>query len=746
MARRGIGAALAAVLLAGLLTTVPAAASPLPPWPPPPPAAPAASGLPPGVAPAALRPEATLPAPPAWPFSEAFPRTSGTGRIVRGALLWTDFLYDDNGAASGPGLGESAGAWPYGTYRYPDPKAAGNGADIFRAGIGLDANGDTYWRVDWNTLTDARIPAAAFGIQADYAGVSPEPWGGNVGVSSTNVDHTLVITAAGAFFDGRRVAPTAVDVASGSFVVRLPGRLFEASDRMKVWLASGLANETGDAFRSLGPEHQHLPGQPNVFNVAFRDYTDEPADKNFWFERTQATTLAAPNADVTRFARIVDWNRLAAGITQREPRPTGWSNRWYVSRIELGPGRVKALQSNVDGKPNYLGRVQPYGVYVPSGGGRAPRPLTWLLHSLTINHNQYGATMPDLLRLACEQRDSICATPLGRGPDGNYRAEAELDFWEVWRSLNRTYRLDPDRTIIGGYSMGGFGAFNLALDHPDIFAGMVILASAANEDLQRLENARWLPYYHAHGMLDELVPYHDEARPTIAELDRLGYRYVFDTYPTKDHIAWSLEDGNDEAGHWMAGPVSRRVSTGDITYRWYPREANATWGIGPTGAWWVRGLRAADVRESSARVRAVSHALPERRVRSQRSSYQFLDDNASVVSRERLTWALGRRPQPKGSASVRLENVRRVRLALAEAGLAKYFLSTITVVTDRRVEVVLRQVPRGAIVRVDGARTDYSPVLRPGRHRITVVMNPPMMPIGPTPCGGDVCLFGGTQG
>ena len=723
MARRGIAGAallaLALLLLAGPLQPVSAS----PPYFPPP-----EERIPPGVPPAARRPEPTLPTPDAWKFAERFPRTSGTGAVREGALLWTDFLYDDNGAISGPGVGESAGAWPFGTYRYPEENQAGNGADIFRAGIALnDTNPQyTWWRVDWNTLLDPNVPAAAFALDEDRSGGAATTWGGNVGVSSSGVDTTLIVTAAGAFIDGTRVGPTFVDMESRSFVARVPISVIQPDGRDTVWLAAGLANDAGSAFRSLGPEHQHLPGQPNVFNMGFRTYGDEPADKNFWFERTQATTLTPPNANVNIFARSLDWEFLKSGRSKPAPFVRGWSNRWYVSSIELGQGRVKAFEANVDNEPNYLGRVQPYGVYVPSGYDPKleieAAPLTWLLHSLTINHNQYSATMPDLIRLACEERQSICATTLGRGPDGFYRQEAELDFWEVWRTLNRTYRLDPDRTIIGGFSMGGFGTFNMALDHPDVFAGMVILASAANEDEPRLENAKWVPYYHAHGMLDELVPYPDEALPTVEKLDSLGYRYVFDTYPTKDHIVWSLEDDNDLAGQWIAQrDRTRRYNTGQIVYRWFPREVNKKWGIGPTGAWWVRGIAARDRDASSARIRAVSLALPERPVRVRRSEERMFDSPGSPVIRRELRWIRGERPAAKPCMNLGLTNVARVRLDMPDTGLLRYSQSTIRVTSDGPATIFLANLPAGAEVRLNGKPSDRTPSVGNGKATITIV-------------------------
>ena len=69
-------------------------------------------------------------------------------------------------------------------------------------------------------------------------------------------------------------------------------------------------------------------------------------------------------------------------------------------------------------------------------------------------------------------------TTLGRGPDGDYINSAELDFWQVWHEVAAAYHLDPERTLLCGYSMGGLGTNQLAMAHPDLFAKAVTLAGA----------------------------------------------------------------------------------------------------------------------------------------------------------------------------------------------------------------------------------------------------------------------------
>src|SRR3954452_7824811 len=150
--------AVSAVLaLAGMLAlqTIPAARAATPP-----------TGVPAEAPAAAHKPEPALPKPAGWPFPEAFPRTSGTGRMAGGATYWSDFLYDDHGAkGTQTSFGPVGLAPSIGTYLYADPAAHQNGSDIFRTAIGSDDT-NTYWRVDWNTLAAPSVPIAEFAIDA----------------------------------------------------------------------------------------------------------------------------------------------------------------------------------------------------------------------------------------------------------------------------------------------------------------------------------------------------------------------------------------------------------------------------------------------------------------------------------------------------------------------------------------------------------------------------------------------------
>lgn len=663
---------------------------------------------------AALRPEPSLPAPATWPFGEDFPRTSGTSRYADGAFYFSDFLYDDHGAMTGIPRNESAGAVSFGSYVYPsDDRYAGNAADVFRTAVGL-TDDDTWWRIDWNTLVEADVPIAAFGLDLDgdqTTGVAAFPAG--AGVSAAGLDAALVVSGTGAWLHDLAagdVTPVddlggtvTVDLDARSFLVRVPRSALTVSGTSTAWLVAGLANDTGDGFLTLTPEHGATGFGANVYNAAFRDYDDEPASNNFWFDMTQAQQLAL--GDVTPFSVEIDWDRLASGASDPQPRPTGYSNRWYVSSVELGQGVITGEQSTADDLPNYLGRVQPYAVYVPTAYDPAtPTPLTWILHSFTINHNQYGATAPTLIAEACEDRGAICATTLQRGPDGGYVGVHELDFWEVWRALDETYAIDADRVTVGGYSMGGFGTVRFALNHPDLFAGAFLMASAATDDLDRLENARWTPWYHVHGALDELVPI-QEAFDEIEELDGFGYRYRFDVHPTEDHVAYSLKDGFHQTAVWLGEQDRTRVTAPPrITYRWYPADVDDDLGIGPDGAWWLNSVMARDAEAPVARVDAISFAIPNPEITVERSQAMLPDAQPSPARREELDWVLGEASPTQPRMTLDLDNVGAVTVDLAAARLDPGPDASIEVDTEGSATVTLAGVPDGTAVTLDGAR------------------------------------------
>src|SRR5579884_1922090 len=650
--------------------------------------APGIPGLPSGVPPAATAAPATLPVPPRkdWPFPSNFSHTEGSGRLDGGASLWTDFVYDDHGP-----LGSSIGIAQYarasdlapvhGGFAYPSGPAHQNGADIFTAAVGYRGHA-SYWRVDWNTLIDPKVPVAEWTMSGDTARGAPgkaTAWPGNAGVrTGTGIQYALIVTARRAELvkaakpaKPLAILPTRVAMRSRSFIVRIPTRLLPVGGKWRIQLASGLANRTDTSFASVPTSDGATGNGVNVYNVTFRTYRQEapivcptgpfsapgiasaaqkgldlggvtydhvPAAQcgNFWMENAQANTLAG--GDVSRFGLRVNWARLAARVTTPEPKPTGYTNRWYVTPLSLGQGVIDPASSQLT-PPTYVGRVQPYAVYVPTGYRRTrPTKLTWILHSLGANLNQYGGAAPSQIRQECQNRHSICATTEGFGAGMWYYGAAEVDFFDVWHQLALAYDLDPDSTVMSGYSMGGWASYKLPEEYPDLFAqsmpleGPVICGLRVHGQAEGyagpgqctkdgnstplIVNLKWIPYVMTYGAMDELVPFAG-GQAQIARFRSLKYRFYAVDYPTEDHMVFSVQNDFTPADSRL-GSLRRIRNPASFTFRWYPNlvgsfdRAGRAGQIGPTGDYWISGLAARDTRPGrlatvSASSQAISH-------------------------------------------------------------------------------------------------------------------------------------------
>ncbi|KZS52772.1 peptidase [Mycobacterium kansasii] len=705
-------------------------------------------GMPEGVPPAARRPEPKLPVPAGWPFGEEFPRTCGAARLAGGALFWTDFLYDDHGATGLPVGALKIQAPPRGTYVYPDGPAAGNGADIFRVAIGL-TDTHTCWRVDWNTLVDATVPIALFTFDTDRGRAASAEWPAGAGVRSAGIDLALLVSGRGARLidlttQVANPVEHSVDLPARSFLAWVPRSLLEPTGTWTVRLAAGLANPAGDGFADVPAERGALPGQPNVYNVAFRTHTQEGPHLNFWSDAAQAAALTS--GDVSEFAVAVQWDRLAAREHTAEPVITGPSTRWYVSSVELGQGVAPGTVLDTD--PQFLGRVQPYSVCLPStyAPGEA-LPLTLLLHSLALGQTQFAAIDPRLLHEVCETRGSVVVTPLGRGPSTWYFDAGELDVWEVWARVAEQLGTDPNRTVVSGYSMGGYAAYKFGLTYPEVFAQAVVLAGPptcgvrlvpnidipADFDLdtpcaregdtwELLGNARWLPFVIAHGLIDQLVPFTSVAQQVL-ELDRLGYRYRFTVYPLEDHVAWVLKDEFDDPIAHM-GTGLRQADPGHITFAWYPQLVRADLGIGPHQVWWLSELTADPAvtgrRGATAEVDARSYARPDpmRSIRRRRGFVPHFDPTPGLYTE--LEWRVTGPAEELPYLTLRLTGVASLTVDIKRAGLASLPSSTIAVSADTAAQITLAGLPDGAQVRLDGQLVGSVVAVPAGRHQISL--------------------------
>ncbi len=718
----------------------------------------AVAGLPAGVAAAALRLEPALPAPTGWKFPNAFSRTSGTGRTIGGAFEWTDWVYDDYGASTPADVAVNtitasadALAPARGDDIYPSGPADDDGADIFRAAVGLTRTA-TIWRVDWNTLVDPSVPLAEWTFDTDdNSRTGASEWPAQANVSSPGIERALVVSARGAelidAITGRTIATfrTTVDAKARSFLVSVPRKLMPVRGRWRIRLAAGLANPSGTAFAvptlSGGAASASAP---RVYNITFRTAAQEPAqyadgqtsseiarlqaylqaipelgsgvasaatalaNGNAWSEDDQADTLAT--GDVSKFSQVLDWRGLAEHKRTNPPLVTGWSDRWYVTDLNLGQGVSGASEAN----PAFLGRVQPYAVYIPTDlSSRHALPLTWMLHSADANYNQYGAINPRLVQEECQARNSICASSEGFGGDGLYVGIAEQDFWQIWRQVALAYKVDANRTVMSGYSMGGLGSFVLPTTYPSDFSESMPLdggfddgcSSASGEgttqfDLaaaaDRTANVRWVPFVISNSDTDELSPSPIE----VANFDRYlsaDDRVTLFSTSTPEHVTTDLTDGFSDQIAALAGTPAAATDPGTIDYTWCPDAVNRELGLGPTHIYWLSAPVERDTSAGSAVAHIVADdaAIPEPPETEHVSAGVVIPPDAPAMLVTTGSWRPGALPTPQATLALTLTNVAGLTVDTAAAKLRQ---GTATVTTDGPTTLALTRLPAGTVV------------------------------------------------
>ncbi len=151
-----------------------------------------------------------------------------------------------------------------------------------------------------------------------------------------------------------------------------------------------------------------------------------------------------------------------------------------------------------------------------------------------------------------------CAKPLAKEVEEADEPKLKIIKPEVWWSykshgfplellaeVKRRYDIDEDRVVLSGYSMGGFGAWNIGMRFPDRFAGVVAYAGGVSRNewfvkedklaRELLVNFLHTPIFFLHGDADFTVPIKGD-RLSKKCLEDLGYDFVYREVKRSQHM------------------------------------------------------------------------------------------------------------------------------------------------------------------------------------------------------------------
>jgi len=161
-----------------------------------------------------------------------------------------------------------------------------------------------------------------------------------------------------------------------------------------------------------------------------------------------------------------------------------------------------------------------------------------------------------------------------------FRGRNEQWVWQMLDAVTREFHVNPDRIYLTGMSMGGFGAWDLAMRRPDVFAAVVpICGGAAEPDL--LANLRGLPFWVFHGAQDDRVPV-TNSRLLVEALEKDGQDPKYTEFPELGHFCWDRVFAMDELYTWLLSH-KRRPQPTEFTYKLPMQNLSLPWRV-----WWFQ--------------------------------------------------------------------------------------------------------------------------------------------------------------
>ena len=209
-----------------------------------------------------------------------------------------------------------------------------------------------------------------------------------------------------------------------------------------------------------------------------------------------------------------------------------------------------------------------YQIYVPAKlKGQKNLPVLMMLHG--IGQRGTGGFVPangptgTIARQFLEQVPGIVLLPQCRpnrfwhNPDMESMLLAELD------QTVKEFGADTKRLYLAGVSMGGFGLWHLASEHPGKFAALVSVCGGSpimtgDRFTPIAKKVRQTPAWVFHGSNDPIVPV-SESRQMVQALKRIeGNQVRYSEYEGVGHNVWLKAMSEPELLSWI---FSQQLST-----------------------------------------------------------------------------------------------------------------------------------------------------------------------------------------
>jgi predicted peptidase len=219
------------------------------------------------------------------------------------------------------------------------------------------------------------------------------------------------------------------------------------------------------------------------------------------------------------------------------------------------PGEEPAAGKQVEQELKVDGKAIPYLLYLPKEyGNQGTRvPLMLFLHGRGESDGPLSIVKkwgpPHCVERGVQFPFAL-ASPQCPRKESWAQASQQALLVSLLDHLTRSYAIDTNRIYLAGLSMGGYGTWRLAADHPALFAAAVPVCGGGNvQDAESLKN---LPIWVWHGTEDGAVPFQRSVEMVEAISKAGGKSIRFTSLENIGHNSWEAAFWSPDLYQWLA--------------------------------------------------------------------------------------------------------------------------------------------------------------------------------------------------
>ncbi|MCA9136426.1 MAG: prolyl oligopeptidase family serine peptidase [Planctomycetales bacterium] len=197
-----------------------------------------------------------------------------------------------------------------------------------------------------------------------------------------------------------------------------------------------------------------------------------------------------------------------------------------------------------------------YLLYMPKTdeGDQGKLPLVFFLHGRGESYGPPSLVAkwgPPRFAARGDELPYILVSPQCPGDDSWSKPTQQARLVELLDMIVSTHNVDTNRIYLTGLSMGGYGSWRMAADHPDRFAAVVPVCGGGDPaDADKLKN---IPIWVFHGDQDRAVPFERSVEMVDAIKKAGGESIRFTSLEHIGHNCWSATYATPELYSWMLG-------------------------------------------------------------------------------------------------------------------------------------------------------------------------------------------------